>query len=171
MIDPVAGGGVDSNPFIILTFIVAPAILTNASALMVMSTTNRFARAIDRARELYRQIEGVKGEGNSRLLDRLDAELLKTENRAALLLIAIRSFYASLGGFAFAALVALIGAGMASMGLGTVIHKIFAVVAVMAVVFAVCCLVFGSIVLVRETVVTVGLLKQRIQHLKEHRKA
>lgn len=52
-----AGGPIQSNPFIILTFIVAPAILTNASALMVTSTANRFARAIDRARSLSLQIE------------------------------------------------------------------------------------------------------------------
>ncbi|MGD9210766.1 MAG: DUF2721 domain-containing protein [Desulfobacteraceae bacterium] len=46
-----------TNPFIMLTFIVAPAVLTNCSALMAMSTSNRFARTIDRARELAKQIE------------------------------------------------------------------------------------------------------------------
>jgi len=40
------------NPFAILSFIVAPAVLTNASSVLSMSTTNRLARAVDRAREL-----------------------------------------------------------------------------------------------------------------------
>lgn len=44
--------GLGTNPLGILTFIVAPAILTNASSVMALGTANRFARAIDRAREL-----------------------------------------------------------------------------------------------------------------------
>src|SRR5258708_39348357 len=51
--DPLA-----TNPFGILTFIVAPAILTNASTVMALGTSNRFARAIDRARALSSQVEG-----------------------------------------------------------------------------------------------------------------
>ena len=50
--DPLA-----TNPFGILTFIVAPAILTNASSVMALGTSNRFARAIDRARALSSQVE------------------------------------------------------------------------------------------------------------------
>ena len=49
--------GFQSNPFIMLTFIVAPAVLTNACALLAMSTSNRFARAIDMAKEIARQID------------------------------------------------------------------------------------------------------------------
>ncbi len=40
------------NPFAAVSLIVAPAILTNASAVLAMSTSNRLARAADRAREL-----------------------------------------------------------------------------------------------------------------------
>jgi hypothetical protein len=36
------------NPFTVLTFIVAPAILTNASSIMVLSTSNRLAKVFDR---------------------------------------------------------------------------------------------------------------------------
>ena len=42
----------DFNPLATLSFIVAPAVLTNAASVMVMSTSNRLARAVDRAREL-----------------------------------------------------------------------------------------------------------------------
>jgi hypothetical protein len=38
-----------ANPFAALSLIVAPAILTNASAVLAMSTSNRLARAVDRA--------------------------------------------------------------------------------------------------------------------------
>ena len=50
--DPLA-----TNPFGILMFIVAPAILTNASSAMALSTSNRFARALDRARALSSQVQ------------------------------------------------------------------------------------------------------------------
>lgn len=37
------------SPFQILTLIVAPAVLTNSSAVLSLSTSNRFARAVDRS--------------------------------------------------------------------------------------------------------------------------
>ena len=40
---------VDTNPFTVLTFIAAPAVLTNASSVLALGTSNRFARVIDRA--------------------------------------------------------------------------------------------------------------------------
>ena len=40
------------NLFGTLTLIVAPAILTNASSVMALGTSNRFARAVDRVRAL-----------------------------------------------------------------------------------------------------------------------
>ena len=48
----------DTNPFAILTFIAAPAVLTNASSVLALGTSNRFARAIDRTRAMIRTLEG-----------------------------------------------------------------------------------------------------------------
>jgi hypothetical protein len=45
------------NPFSVLSWIVAPALLTNASALLILSTANRLARAVDRAQELSSKLE------------------------------------------------------------------------------------------------------------------
>lgn len=167
--DIVAGSqSLHSNPFIILTFIVAPAILTNASALMVLSTSNRFARAIDRARELSRQIEEARRASDLVLLDRIDAEIRKTEKRAVLLLQATRSFYFSLGGFAFGAVLSLLGAGLVSLHIEQ-LNGIFALTAVSAVFMAVGGLVLGSILLFYETRIVVGILQDRIQRLdKQH---
>ena len=47
------------NPFAVLSFIVAPAVLTNASSVLSMSTNNRLARAVDRTHELARQLEAA----------------------------------------------------------------------------------------------------------------
>jgi hypothetical protein len=157
---------VQSNPFVILTFIVAPAILTNASALMVMSTSNRFARAVDRGRDLSRQVEQARASNNATLLERLLNELLITEKRAVLLLKGIRSFYFSLGGFAFAAFVSLVGAGLVSINVTSVEH-VLALAAVITVFMAVGGLVTGSMLLFYETRVTVGILQDRIKRIQE----
>lgn len=156
-----------SNPFVVLTFIVAPAILTNASALMVLSTSNRFARAIDRARDLSRQIETARRDGQSSLLERLCNELTLTERRAILLLSAIRCLYTSLGGFAFGALLALIGASLAGMN-SELVNRLFAVASVAAAVIAVGGLVIGSMFLFQESRVTVRIIQDRISGLTPH---
>ena len=160
------GGSIQSNPFVILTFIVAPAILTNASALMVTSTGNRFARAIDRARSLSRQIE-VARKKTDPSLERLGRELLLTEQRAVLLLKAIRTFYFSLGAFAFGAFVALVGAGLVNLEVET-ISRIFAATAALAVFLAVGGLVVGSVLLFRESRITVGIIQDRIDRLNQN---
>jgi hypothetical protein len=46
-----------SNPFAILTFISAPAVLTNASCVLLFGTGNRYGRAIDRTHELSHTVE------------------------------------------------------------------------------------------------------------------
>ena len=45
------------NPFTSLTRIAAPAVLTNASSVLALGMSNRFARAIDRARALAAILE------------------------------------------------------------------------------------------------------------------
>src|SRR5712691_5067756 len=97
-----------ANPFAVLSLIVAPAILTNASSVLAMSTSNRLARAVDRARELARQLDhdGNKAEPED---PRRLHELLTNETRAELLLRVLRSFYIALGGFAAPTLVSLVG--------------------------------------------------------------
>jgi len=52
------------NPFAVLSFIVAPAILTNASSVLTLSTSNRLARAVDRARELTTALESTAALGS-----------------------------------------------------------------------------------------------------------
>ena len=162
-----AAGSIQSNPFIILTFIVAPAILTNASALMVTSTGNRFARAIDRARSLSRQVEEAAKE-KAPSLERLSQELLMTEERAVLLLKATRTFYFSLGAFAFGALVALAGAGLVNLEVNLV-SQILALSAIIAVFLAVGGLLVGSALLFRESRITVGIIQDRINRLTQNR--
>jgi hypothetical protein len=47
----------ESNPFAVLMFIVAPAMLTNASSVMALSTSNRYNYPFDRLRGLTELVE------------------------------------------------------------------------------------------------------------------
>lgn len=97
-----------NNPFGILTFIVAPAILTNASSVMVLGTSNRFARAIDRARALSSQVDGRENDDPEIAIH--VRQLRLAEKRVLLLVRALTAFYVSVGSFAAASLISLLGA-------------------------------------------------------------
>jgi Protein of unknown function (DUF2721) len=148
----------DANPFAVLSLIVAPAILTNACSLLSMSTSNRLARAVDRARELAKQLEEPSAGAGTESTRRLN-ELAAAEQRSVMLLSALRSFYAALGGFATATLVSLLGAVLIRFS-GPIVLAL-ELVAVVAGILAVGALVHGSLLLVRETRIAVYVLRQR----------
>jgi hypothetical protein len=154
----------DPNPFAVLSLIVAPAILTNASSVLIMSTSNRLARAVDRARELSKQLEageiGPRSDTERRL-----RELSAAETRALLLLRALRRYYTALGGFASATLLSLLGAVLVPLGVTAAI-PVLEVTAVAAGVIAVGALVSGSVVLVRETRLAVQVLQERAEGIR-----
>jgi len=146
-----------------LTFIVAPAVLTNGSALMAMSTSNRFARAIDRARDLAKQIEKNSKEA-AEDMERLVWELTTSENRALLLLKALRSFYWSLASFALVTLASLLGAFLTAVAPAAV--GLFFLIFVLIIGFsAVGGLVLGAVLLLRETRMVVTIIHKRINRI------
>lgn len=149
----------NANPFAVLTLMVAPAILTNASSVLIMSTSNRLARAVDRARELSKQLEIVVDYSSPEAERRL-RELTAAETRTLLLLRGLRSFYLALGGFALAALISLLGAALVPMNLAVPV-QITEIIGVVAGLFAVGALVYGSTLLLRETQIAVQVLSQR----------
>jgi len=149
----------DSNPFAILSLIVAPAILTNASSVLIMSTSNRLARAVDRAREITKQLEAETNLATQEAERRL-RELSAVERRALMLLQGLRSFYVALGAFASATLASLLGAVLVPLQ-AEISVQVFEVAGVLAGLLAVGALVHGSILLVRETRIAVKILTDR----------
>jgi hypothetical protein len=154
-----------ANPFAVLSLIVAPAILTNASSVLAMSTSNRLARAADRVRELSRQLEDPHETNAALASDRL-YELNAVERRALLLLGSLRHFYLALGGFALATLVSLVGAVMVPLEWAAPIVRLVEVVAVAAGVVAVTALVTGSARLVQETRIAVEVMGERSARMR-----
>ena len=114
------------NPFALLSLIAAPAVLTNAASVLVMSTTNRFLRAGERMRALAVRIEEKKITPGLRGLVRSQVD--RTERQAVLLIGALRGAYTAIGAFASASLISIVGAGLAS----TTLHFGFHVTAALA---------------------------------------
>jgi hypothetical protein len=100
------------NPFAVLTFIVAPAILTNATSVLALSTINRLLRTRERMQQLYDESERCPGFCGDAFLAQVD----RVEKQAAHLLNALRWIYTALGAFAAASLVTLLGAVVGEMG-------------------------------------------------------
>jgi hypothetical protein len=94
-----------NNPFIVLSYVSGPAILTNAAALLLLSTSNRFARAIDRSRELARNVQTLSEAGR--------AELRIAARRVRLIARTLTSLYVSAATFAVATLMSVLGAVIA----------------------------------------------------------
>jgi hypothetical protein len=99
-----------TNPFIVLSYVSGPAILTNAAALLLLSTSNRFARAIDRSRQLARDVQTLSESGR--------AELAIAARRVKLIARTLTSLYLSAATFAVATLMSVLGAVIAEAAAG-----------------------------------------------------
>jgi Protein of unknown function (DUF2721) len=156
----------DTNPFGVLTFIVAPAILTNASSVNALATSNRLGRATDRARQISAILENHKDDSDPWRTTYL-VILGFAERRIKLLVKAMTCFYAAIGSFASASLVSLFGAiffveqwqlcGMTAMG-----------ISVLCGVIGVGGLASGSALLVWETRVTLQSVSTETAFLLQH---
>ena len=154
-----------ANPFTALTLIAAPAILTNASSVLAMSTSNRLARAVDRARDLTRQLETAEDLTTPTARRQL-RDLAAAEDRSLLLVRALRSAYVALSGFATAALVSLLGAVLLAF-LPRAVGQTIEVASVVAGIVAVGGIVNAAQLLVRETRIAVERLSDRAEHVRE----
>ena len=148
----------------VLSFIVAPAVLTNASSILVLSTGNRLARAVDRIRMIGADLEQPAAGDDGITALRLK-ELDGSERRALMLLNSLRCFYASLGSFALSAITALLGATLAEAGLERV-ATVLDLVALGAGFVAVAGLVAGCTLLLRETRIAVRLVSEEAALLR-----
>ncbi len=101
-----------ANPFAILTFISAPAVLTNASCVLSFGTGNRYGRAVGRVHEISDAIETTSiPESELRLRVR---QLESSERRVLLIVQVLSCFYTAVAGFVVTTLISLIDAILVS---------------------------------------------------------
>ena len=152
---------VADNPFAVLTAIVGPAILTNASSVLALGTSNRLARVVDRTRVVARELASC--EPGSPGYQMWAAQLGPLQLRAQFLVRALRLFYVGLGLFATSALVSVCGSIAAYYG-EKVLFKAAAGFAVISGASAVLGLAFGCGLMVRETQLAVRSLAEEAKN-------
>jgi hypothetical protein len=96
-----------NNPYAALSILVAPAILTSASSVLCLGTANRLARVVDRTRMVSTQLVSLASDAETTATFRRHLEELQV--RWSLVLRALICFYMSIGSFAAAALISLVG--------------------------------------------------------------
>jgi hypothetical protein len=133
-----------ADPFSILTVVVAPAVLTNASSVLALGTNNRLARVADRSHAVTAQLAGA-GDHKAAV-----DELAALQTRAQLLLRALRCFYLGLGLFASSALISIGGSIVVFYGWPSA-FQLAAGIGVMCGASAVIALVCGCVLMIRET--------------------
>ena len=97
------------NPFLPLSFIAGPAILTNATAVMLNGASIRYNLAIGLWRDLQTEIHGRSATVAAAYSDPQQA-LDLANRRAVLIVTALNLLYAAVGGFGFSTLTGLTGA-------------------------------------------------------------
>ncbi|MGO8672387.1 MAG: DUF2721 domain-containing protein [Capsulimonadaceae bacterium] len=147
----------ESNPLTVLSYIAAPAVLTNASSVLALGTSNRFARAVDRARALAHELEGG-GCPPERVEGRL-SQLDRVEKRSLLLVRALARFYAAVGCFGASSLISLVGGGLTAVGHMT-LSRVALVLGLVAGFTGVGTIVHGCVLLLHETRLAVLNLRE-----------
>src|SRR5690242_9175042 len=163
MLDSMAVSPLMENPFAVLTAVVAPAVLTNASSVLCLGTGNRIARVVDRTRVITAEMSALEP-GTPDYQVRL-TQLERLKIRAQLLYRALRILYASLGSFAAAALISVAGSALAFYGQ----HLAFQATAIIGLAtgaFAVWGLVFGCALMVRETRVALQNIAEEAEYAR-----
>ena len=102
------------TPLELLTVIAAPALITNASSVLILSTSNRFARAVDRSRALAVQVGR----------DEIDPFVRSTtatlyalaRRRTRFVARALMAFYVAVGSFAFGTFSGLLAIAIEHLG-------------------------------------------------------
>jgi hypothetical protein len=135
-----------------VTSIVAPAMLTNASSVLAMSTINRLLRTRERMASLYDKSETqeLPDAESTHLVDQVD----RVERQAMLLLGSMRAIYVALGAFAAATLVTLFGAVTEHLHAATT-SRVLTQIGMALGTLGVCALIAGSVNLFRATRISI----------------
>lgn len=158
-----------NNPLALLTYISAPAVMTNASCVLLFGTGNRYGRAIDRLHELAETVRAsstIQSDEHTLRTNQLRAG----ERRAALIVRALSCFYAAVASFTASTLTCLIGAVMHGTG-SSHVFTVFLLVALVMGTLGTLAIITGALMLVRESWFSFRVLKQERAFLNRFEKS
>jgi hypothetical protein len=149
-----------NNPFAALSILVAPAILTSASSVLCLGTANRLARVVDRTHVVSTQLASLVSDAEITAAFRRQLEELRV--RWSLVLRALICFYMSVGSFAAAALISLVGSSFTTPNLRLVFNCL-AILGLLSAIVGVGSLMVGCGIMVRETRVAIRNLTEEVE--------
>ncbi len=149
-----------NNPFAALSILVAPAILTSASSVLCLGTANRLARVVDRTHVVSTQLASLVSDAETAAAFRRQLEELRV--RWSLVLRALICFYMSVGSFAAAALISLVGSSFTTPNLRLVFNCL-AILGLLSAIVGVGSLMVGCGIMVRETRVAIRNLTEEVE--------
>lgn len=138
---------------------ITPAVLISASGTLVLSTSNRLTRVVDRVRALAQEAEGFQGEQRNGSRSRMIVDHLpKLSDRALLLRSALTALYVAIG---------LLVITSIAVGVTAALGWDYGWVPVVTGLAGACALLYGSLLLVREARLAIGSTLQEMDYLRE----
>lgn len=146
-----------SNPFVVLSYVSGPALLTNASSLLLLSTANRFARAVDRSRALVERFTPPP----ANLESRADyQELFEVRRRVRQIALALSGLYLAVAAFGLATLLSVGGAVLAESVAGPTLDGIVAAAAVSGLIGFAGFVTAGVVLVIESRLATKSLVRE-----------
>lgn len=146
----------------VLGAMITPAVLISASGTLVLSTSNRLTRVVDRVRSLAREAEELrKGETSSETEERsalIVEQIPLLSTRALLLRSALTAFYSAIG---------LLVTTSIAVGIVAALKWDYGWVPVLSGLAGACALLYGSLLLVREARLAIGFTLKEMDFLRD----
>ena len=142
----------------VLGAMITPAVLISASGTLVLSTSNRLTRVVDRVRALAQEAEQQRGEQGREMRTRLIAnQLPQLSARALLLRSALTALYVAIG---------LLVVTSIAVGLVSALGWSYGWIPVVTGMCGAGALLYGSLLLVREARLAIGSTLQEMDYLR-----
>lgn len=150
------------NPFAMITIIGAPAILTNASSILGLSTGTRLMKCLDNISQIEKKIKECQNDDIKPIYQQQN-QMAYSQSRN--FLRALRASYTSLGAFAFSCFLTLVGSAMV-LFVGINYIEPLVVLSLIVGAIGVMGLVWASVELFIASKITVNLMRKNIEILK-----
>jgi hypothetical protein len=152
----------------VLAAMITPALLISASGTLVLSTSNRLSRVVDRVRVLTRDAETMEQQKKEERLEEkrflIANQLTSLTKRALLLRTALAALYSAIG---------LLVATSVSVGVLTMLGLRWVLPPTLLAITGSCALLWGSVLLVREGQLAIGSTLEEMNYVRNiiHRPA
>jgi len=145
----------------VLAAMITPALLISASGTLVLSTSNRLSRVVDRVRVLIRDAEGLEGEEHDARGEQrrflIANQLTSLTKRALLLRSALAALYSAIG---------LLVATSVNVGVLTMLRLRWVLPPTLLAITGSCALLWGSLLLVREGRLAIGSTLEEMNYAR-----